>query len=340
MKIPSKAVRFVAVFCTALALAACGGGGGATTPTTPTPPVVLASITVNCPNGTSSTATGTDMAAATAAANTACPAAKVVSVTPAQGTTVSVDSLKEVVAMTDSTLDAASLTAVNVKILLGTTPVSGTVLPVGTKGFKFVFAAQAMYGQSYPFTATVKDILGKTVTVNATFTTSAKVCEAPSVFTTGVNACVYPIGVKVYGTNTLPQGCDHASQQCWKDAVASGLVKFIATPALMTNYITDSGVDQSKRNVVFAYFRNTTLFNGVAGLWNTLPMYADNGGLVGPDIYGGVYGELDWVYGTPGGIITHLKDLNICIEITYYPKTTQVGVNSSTWAGKEVTCPQ
>ncbi len=79
------------------------------------------------------------------------------------------------------------------------------------------------------------------------------------------------MGYQISGANQLPAGCISVEQQCWKDAVANGKVKFAATSATMTGY--------NSRPVVFAYFRNTETAFGVTGLWNTLVMYADDGSI-------------------------------------------------------------
>jgi hypothetical protein len=292
---------------------------------------VPVSATVTCPNGSAATATGTDLAAATTAANAACPAPKAVSITPANGAVVP-QSVTEVTLVTDSTLDPASLTAANVKVMLGTVPAAGSVAAVGTNGVKFVLSGPALYGQPYTFNATVKDTLGKTLTATATFTTTGKACAAPTFYNPTLDTCEYPAGVKVSTANTLPQGCTSPTQQCWKDAITNGTVKLIATPATMTGY--------SDRPLLFAYFKNTSTANGVTGLWNTLPVYADDVAPIGGDIAHGVYEEIDWVYGTSKGIIFHDNATHLCYEMVWYPPTTQPGANSNVWANTTVACPQ
>ncbi len=323
-----------AALVTAFLLVACGGGGGGssggTTPTQPT------TVTVNCPNGT--TATG----ATTTDANNACPLPKLLSITPANGDrTVSPDTFTGLTVATDSLLDPTSLTTANIKLMIGSnTNIAGTVSATADgKGFRFVPTAKLFYGQIYDnFTATVMDKLGRLLVVKSAFTTAPVQCFAPNVWD-GTNcvapatwppATITPVGVKVFGANQLPAGCTSASQQCWKDAVANGTVKFISTPALMTSF--------NNRPVVFAYFRNTTVAFGVNGLWNYLAFYADDGSLVGSDIYGGTSSEIDWVYGNTSGILVHEKSTGLCIQ-TAWDAIHQIWNVNGTGTGTPVPCP-
>jgi len=136
--------------------------------------------------------------------------------------------------------------------------------------------------------------------------------------------------VKVGNVGQLPVGCTSWKQQCWKDAVANGTVKFIATSAKMTGY--------NDRPVMKAYFRNTSTFNGVTGLWNSLAFYADDGSPVGADIFGGSYSEIDWVYGTEKGIIIHEKSTNLCYQIAWDGAQRSWDVNG-TGIGTPAPCP-
>ena len=156
-------------------------------------------------------------------------------------------------------------------------------------------------------------------------------CIAPAVWTSGVDACVTPMGVKAVGADQLPAGCNSWTQQCWKDAVANGTVKFIATSATMLGY--------NYRPVVFAYFRNTATAFGVTGLWNVLAFYADDGSIAGADIFGGSSQELDWVYGNANGIIGHVRDTGTCFQDSWFPPTTQLNVGHNVWANAPVACP-
>ena len=137
-------------------------------------------------------------------------------------------------------------------------------------------------------------------------------------------ATITPMGVKVFGANQLPAGCNSWTQQCWKDAVANGTVKFIATSATMTGY--------NNRPVVFAYFRNTTTAFGVNGQWNFLPIYADDGSLVGSDISGGTSAEIDWANTNAIGIIFHDKTNGGCGQYAW-------DASYKVWYAQPVTCP-
>ena len=155
-------------------------------------------------------------------------------------------------------------------------------------------------------------------------------CFAPLVWNNAVGACIAPMGVKVGNVGQLPVGCTSWKQQCWKDAVANGTVKFIATSAKMTGY--------NDRPVMKAYFRNTSTQFGVTGLWNALEFYADDGSPIGADISGGGSSEVDWVYGTAKGHIAHEKQTDLCYEIAWNAAEKAWDVNG-TGVGTPVRCP-
>lgn len=289
-------------------LAGCGGGGGSSGGTSSTAPT---SVTTTCPDGTSSTA------ATLAAANAACPATTL-TVSPADGSSsASPDAFAGVVVMGSGSLDTGSITPVDVTLQSGSTAVPSS-LSIAKDGKSFVLAPSSKlnYGQQYAFAATVNDTLGRTITATSTFTTASVQCTAPQVPSTdgqsceapcaspttrlaltGIgDVCVYPMGAKVSVANQLPAGCNSASQSCWDAAVANGTVKLVATTAVGAN----------KRPIIFAYFQNTTAIFGGTGLWNKIPLYADDGSLVGPDIAGGSAQMIDWVDGTATGIISHV----------------------------------
>lgn len=325
-------VTLVAMF----ALVACGGGGGDAGTQVPV------SVTVACPNGTTQTATTTDIA------NALCSAPVMLSVTPSNlSANSSPDSLIDdgIVVITDSMLDITSLTTTNVMLKVGSlTNITGVVSVIDAKGFRFVPVAKLQYGQSYDFVADVKDTLGKTLTIRSSFTTSLitcispqvpnsagtictvppKACVSPAVWTVGVNACVYPVESQALGANQLPHGCNSWKDQCWRDAVTDGTVKWVTTSAIMTGY--------SNRPVVFAYFRNTAELFGVTGMWNYLPVYADDGSFVSQDISGGVAQEVDWVYGNTNGVIAHIKDGNTCVQQFW-------DVVRNVWQNMPIVCP-
>jgi hypothetical protein len=130
------------------------------------------------------------------------------------------------------------------------------------------------------------------------------------------------LGVKVEGVNQLPVGCTSVTQQCWQDAVASGLVKFVATSA--------TAVGVNSRPIVFAYFRNTTSSFGVDGLWNVLPLYADDGSRFGADIFGGGAVELDMVQGNTEGAVIRETVTGDCYQVYW---------NGINWTAKRSACP-
>ena len=171
-------VSIVAASLLTSVLVACGGGGGGGTPA-PT------NVTVTCPNGTSKTAATLD------AANALCPAPTTQSISPSTAATgVSVDTFASVDVTTDSTVDATSITATNITLKAGLTAVPGTVSAVGTKGFKFTPTGKLNFGQQYKFSASVKDALGRTLTVNSTFTTALISCVAPQIPNSTGDACL------------------------------------------------------------------------------------------------------------------------------------------------------
>ena len=110
-----------------------------------------------------------------------------------------------VVVITDSTLDAGSLTTANVSLKAGgVNAVAGSVVyGTDTKGFKFVPAAKLNYGQTYTFSATVKDTLGRQVQVNSSITTTLVTCIAPQVADSTGTKCVTPPPVVLHYTDKV-----------------------------------------------------------------------------------------------------------------------------------------
>ena len=152
----------------------------------------IAPITITCPNGSSQTAATADLAKAQ------CAAPLMLSISPANGATaVSVDTFNGVNVVTDSTLDASSITTANITLKAGANAVVGSASPVGTFGLKFLPTAKLNYGQAYTFTAAVKDSLGRTLSVNSTFTTSSLSCVPPQVPNSTGDGCISPPTVSV-----------------------------------------------------------------------------------------------------------------------------------------------
>ncbi len=175
-------------------------------------------------------------------------------------------------------------------------------------------------------------------------------CTAPQTFVVGINACVTPMGQKVYGANTLPGLCQSTSKLCWTDSVANGTVKWIATSAMSTGAIP---VANSARPMVFAYYSNYAgQIPGTGPLfWKVAPVYADTGALAMPSLgfvntnpalsaslEGGEIAEIDWVMGTERGLIVHYKASGGC----YLADWNQAfnGWNSFNMTSRpSITCP-
>jgi hypothetical protein len=176
----------IATLALALGLTACGGGGGGGGGSTPTP--TPTTVTVTCPNGSQQTA------ATTAAANAACPAPKLVSVAPTDAATnVSPDSFVGVTVVTDSMLDPTSLTTANITLKVGsTTAIAGTVAATDGKGFKWAPTTKLNYAQKYDFAATVKDSLGKSLSLTGSFTTAVVTCPSSQRLSMDGQSCVSP----------------------------------------------------------------------------------------------------------------------------------------------------
>lgn len=209
--------------------------------------------------------------------------------------------------------DLGGNVAITVKNSATTTLSGSTTLNPGNRGMTWTSTSGELACNTvYSVTATATDLAGNTGTMNGTVTTAG--CPAASWWPP---TTITPVGTKVFGANQLPAGCNAWNQQCWKDAVANGTVKFVA-----------SGGTNAGRAVVFAYFRNTTVQFGVNGLWNYLPIYADDGSLVGSDIFGGDATEVEWIVGSANGAI--VRGGGQCFE------RFNAG---STWSNRSVICP-
>jgi hypothetical protein len=186
------------------------------------------------------------------------------------------------------------------------------------------------------WTSTSGDLAcGKTYTVAATATDLAGNASAPPAtpMTLTTTACptsywnpvptFTAMGTKVFGANQLPAGCTSQSMQCWKDAVANGTVKFVATTATMTGL--------NSRPIVFAYYKTA---DGLK--WNTQPYYADTGEAVSGDLTGGSTVNIDMVVGNVPGMIFRVG--TSCGQIKWYPAGDPSG-NSNVWASAAASCP-
>jgi hypothetical protein len=227
-----------------LLLAACGGGAEKTTPNTPP-----SSVTVTCPNGTSKTATTQALAEA------ACALPAAVSITPAHGdSTVSPDTFTGITLATDSTLDPASLTPANVTLKIGSlTTIAGSVAASGAKGVQFVPAAKLQYGQAYDFAASVKDTLGRMLSISSSFTTAALTCTLPQVLFNG--ACVTPVTVNCpNGTTQTAATQALAEAQCPAPVLIGQGSGTPVDPLTFggLSFTTDSLLNSASMNVLFS----------------------------------------------------------------------------------------
>ncbi len=147
---------------------------------------------------------------------------------------------------------------------------------------------------------------------------------------------VAPMGTKVFGTDLtqLPADCTSETQQCWKDLVMSGAIKFVSTSATMVGF--------NNRPIVIANFYDAKMGNnGPYGLYHTHLVYADTGEKVGGNdiTNGGMAVDLDWNVGNAEGeLFRDLRD-GACWQLRWNPPTTQSGVSSNVWNYTLVTCP-
>ena len=165
-------------------LAGCGGSGGsnlAGAATSLTSPPI-------CPNGTIKTPTNQSPS------NLLCDAPKLVSISPANNANdISVDAFTGVVVTTDSPLDITSINVDNIKLSASGVNVLGVVTTVGTNGLRFTPNTKLIYAQQYTFTASVKDILGKTFLVTINFSTSPILCTSSQYPISTGKRCVAPV---------------------------------------------------------------------------------------------------------------------------------------------------
>lgn len=216
-----------------LALVAACGGGGDSAPApgvNPPPQPVSVTKTVTCPNGSPQSATAATADAAISAAAALCAQPKLISVTPANGTTgVNLDGQApfSVVVATDSALILPASGDVSLKA--GLTPVAGSVALVGTNSFKLTPSAKLLYGQVYTFAANMKDALGRAFSVTSTFTASSVSCVSPKIPSSDGQSCVNP-------TCTAPSvwsgtSCEVPPATCTAPAMANSLGACVSPPA-------------------------------------------------------------------------------------------------------------
>jgi hypothetical protein len=185
--------RFATTLALVTALVACGGGGGGGSTPAPTP----TTVTVTCPDGTTQTAESATIA------NTACPAPTLVSSSPANGN-LSVSPLAVatdgIVIVTSSVLESLPTT---VSLNDGSTDLAGVITAVNTKSIKFVPTATLLYGHVYTLVTTVRDNVGKPLTVNISFTTVNISCPTPQVPSVNGQSCVDPAPTVLHYTDKV-----------------------------------------------------------------------------------------------------------------------------------------
>lgn len=295
-------------------LAACGGGSPAGN---------------TCSNGASDYPTCTPP--------TAAPTITLASVTPAQGA-VDVPVATDVTFVYNYT-DTTSFTTGTASATCNGTAVASTVgTPTNDAGKHQVTVTISV--------SSMPNGTGCTVslnTVTATGTGGSKNASTASVSFTTVAAAswwppktIAPMGTKVYGTDAvrLPVSCTSETEQCWKDLVMSGDIKWVSTSVTMVGF--------NNRPIVIAVFvDNKVGYNGQDGLYHTHLFYADTGEkATNQDITdGGNAIDLDWVVGNAEGALLRDKRDSKCWQLKWNPPTTQTGVSSNVWDYTQVTCP-
>lgn len=154
-------------------------------------------------------------------------------------------------------------------------------------------------------------------------------CEAPT--TWNGERCLAPEGVKVSGPRPVPAGCTDSGMQCWKDAVADGVVKFIATSARTTGV---PGYED--RPVMFGYFINGGGDSSYSGPNSATLFWADTGEPMWPVSVSSGYGlKINWAQGDLNGLFLQLSD-GTCGRTHWVPPTAQY---DGAWTNTLVPCP-
>lgn len=291
-----RIAALAAIFVVALSLAACGGGGGDGSDSIATVPVATpVALTPSWSNAPVATSSGTEAAKQFAAkAPLRANGAQAAPVDPYGG----VEAFNAIEQLLDfgernfpQYFPDHRATAVYEKFRYRYYPATGIYLGVAyavtaADGLEEsgIYVMGGPFGNSPTHVGTLRQyITPETPAVPRSYAN----------WWNGTQVAIYPMGTKVVGANQLPQGCNSWSQQCWKDSVANGTVKFVSS----------EGKNLTGRNIVFAYFRNTTVMFGADGLWNYLPFYADTGEAASQDISGGDATSVDYVVGNQVGVV-------------------------------------
>ena len=149
-------------------------------------------------------------------------------------------------------------------------------------------------------------------------------CSDPQqVWMSGIDVCAYPMGVVVTNPKPIPTGCTWWKDQCWKDAVANGTVKWVVTPAIAKEALYAF----QKCPIVGAYFTNGLGFDELTFFCSDTGAIYDGFGIDSSR----VSLKMTSVEGTSKGIMQTYSD-GSRYEIIWFPSTTLIGISSNIWS--------
>ncbi len=201
----------------------------------------------------------------------------------------------------------------------GTSTIAGTTnLNTDNRGMTWTSTGGALICNTvYSISASAADLTGNVGTLPTTTVTTLG-CSTASWWPT----TVHPIGEKVFGMNAIPAEVQFFGDTTWQKVVKNGTVKFLSSGTMMTEWST--------RPVVWALYTIPQY-----GLWCARPVFQDDGGVADNlSITAGNCNTepVDWVMGSPNGIIRHFTNRNECYEYTW--NSTRLGFDSP-----QVVCP-
>ena len=326
---------------TAALLTACGGGGGsATDPVFVNPPPVIVTPALSIiaspviPSIDGKTGVSTNVAAVISAeftpVNFTNPTAAMFSAATSTGATFSCGGVK-----------------VNSGIFspFSITQVTGTAKFTVTSSFSMTgLPALTNCIFSLPLTITGGGVASNPVTIGFSFTTAAApvACAAPTVSAKlgSTTVCANPVGTKVLDLKKIPTGCAETSHnpkdQCFQDFIPQ--VKWLQTPARATGAAVSpvTGIANDGPVLFGCYIDKWDNTQCDIFLADTGTVFA-NGGVNLTTQHFTL--QREWTAPTAKGEIHRLTPEGKCYELSWFPPTTQVGVNSNTWANIETTCP-
>ncbi len=331
-----QSLATIAVLVTAITLAGCGGGGGSSGGVTPPPPLVPVNAVMTV------TVTPSDGATSVARDSNVVMTYNVTSGTYTSTTgTLSCAGTSFVLAQTTDTTGKKVTFSPSTALPYGSTCIAqGVATATGQNG-----GSQANI--SWKSTFSVEQLVCKTgeevkngACVPITCPAGQELSGNTCITSWWPPANITPMGTKVYGSEAvrLPVDCTKESQQCWKDLVKSGAIKWLATSATMTGLESPLNT----RPVVIAFYLDNKIgYNGQVGLYHTHIIYADTGEKIGgTDITnGGSASDVDWVVGNNLGVLFRDKRSGACLQLKWNPPTTQSGVSSNVWDFIIVPCP-